>query len=114
VNTEDLHDWRGVYIAYPVYVVTDDADEVATIGDRASMWLPIFTDLDTAETFIELRPLADHFPFELPTREFLRAVLTSATGAGVKNVALDPDGAGRRRACVFSVDHFLSCLGKSA
>jgi hypothetical protein len=113
VNTEDLHDSRVVYIAYPVYVLTDDADEVATIGDTAGMWLPLFTDLDTAETYIEQSPLANHFPFELTTREHLRSVLTSAAGAGVKNVALDPDGAGRRRARVFPVDYFLSCLGKS-
>lgn len=113
MSTEDLHDSRGVYIEYPVYVLADDADEVAAVGSGADKWLPLFSDLDNAERYIEDRPLADHSPFELPTREHLRAVLDSAAGAGVKSVALDPDGSGRRKAAVFPVDHFLSCLRES-
>ena len=113
MDTEDLEDSPGVYIECPVYVLTDDTDEVAVIGGPTGEWLPLFTDLDNAETYIEERPLADHIPFDLPTREHLRAVLTSAVSAGVKSVALDPDGTGRRKTTVFPVAHFLSCLGQS-
>lgn len=114
MDTEDLHDSRGVYIEYPVYVLADDADEVAAIGSVDGKWRPLFADLDNAERFVEDRPLADHSPFELPTRELLRGVLASAAGAGVESVALDPDGTGRRKATVFPVGHFLDCAGQSA
>jgi hypothetical protein len=73
VETEDLHDSRGVYIEYPVFVAVDDSDELAAIGSGADKWLPLFTDRDNAERDIEERPLVDHSPFELPTREHLRA-----------------------------------------
>jgi len=110
LNTEDLYDSRGVYFGYPVYVLTDGADEVAVIGGSSGMWLLLFTDLDNAETYIDHGPLADHYPFELSTPQHLRVVLNLAVRAGVQSVALDPDGKGRRRASIFPVDHLLSCL----
>jgi hypothetical protein len=114
MDTEDLHDASGVYIEYPAYVLADESDEVAAIGGPAVQSLPLFTDSDNAERFIEERPLDGHTPFELPTREHLRAVLISAAQAGVKLVALDPDGTGRRKAIVFPLDHFLNCLQRTA
>jgi hypothetical protein len=41
------------------------------------------------------------------------SVLTSAGRAGVMQVALDPDGTGKRKAIMFPVGHFLDCLGRA-
>ncbi len=71
VDTEDLHDLSGVYIEYPVFVALREADDVAVVGDAQGKLLPLFTDHDNAERFIEDKPLAGHRPFALPTREHL-------------------------------------------
>ncbi len=73
----------------------------------------MFSDKDNAERFVEEKPLVDHRPFVLPTGEHLRAVLVLAAQAGVTQVALDPDGGGKRKAMAFPIGHFLSCLGRN-
>jgi len=82
-----------------------------TITGPRGNFVPVFTDCDTAEQFVDDRPVTDYSPSEVSTRELLRDVLTSAGLAGVGYVVMDPAAVGTREAVTFPLDHFLSCLG---
>jgi hypothetical protein len=69
-------------------VLTDSAGGVMAITEPRGRFVPLFTDRDTAEQFIEDRPLPDHTPCHVSTREILRDVLTSAGRAAPGRTAL--------------------------
>jgi hypothetical protein len=110
MSTGDPHDSTTFRIECPVYVLADDAREVLFFIGPAGAFLPLFTDRDNAERFMEGQQMTDHVVSELPTRELLRLIIGAAGQAGVEYVTLDPDAIRKRRAITIPLIEFYDRL----
>lgn len=110
MKAERLLDASSVDIHYPVFVIADALDGFMAIAGPRARILPVFTNRDTAEQFIEDRPLPEQFVTEIPSRDLLRLVLKSAEAIGIGQVTLDPSTTRSDEAPTFPVRHILSIL----
>src|SRR4051812_3967432 len=106
--SDDIHDPGAFRLYYPLYVLLGpDGLLIGYDLPGTGRVLPVFTDRDLADRFVEVREVAGATVQEVALPKMLRGLLAIATEqVGVTHVGIDPSETGTRKSFVFPAAEF--------
>jgi hypothetical protein len=108
-------DDEAFIMTFPAYsLLLKDGSGAILLQNRAEIWLPIFTDRDSVQTYVERSEIKDCLVVEIPDAvAFKRFLLNPPSRAGKtmpKAIIIDPIDPRPRSVTLFDVQHLLSQL----
>lgn len=100
---------------FPVYsLLLKDGSGVIMLRHGSDLWLPVFTDKDSVQTYLERSEINECCVIELATpsklAEFLEKPPSRAENAGCDTVVVDPLDPGPRTFTLFKIADLLNSL----